>query len=375
MRLRQSTRRRGWKLLSLLLVVLGSLLVGVSSAPGMEVQPASTLSFARGDYAGEAGESGGLRLAEVRQRAEAARKQLQQATAEYRQSQHRLERARHELRQTRRAARRVQARLRKASEPVKAMANAAYQHPPVSGFGTVLTSENPQATMRAAVDFAKLSYEQQAALRRMRQLLARKHALQASARDIAHQAQTNAAKLKKDRQALRQRSQRLTNDLIRAMQRIGLDASPGDRLPLGCNSEQVDVSAYPNGLIPRSALCPLPHQGHYLRSDAAQAFARINIAYARRFGEALCVTDTYRSLAEQQSLYASKPGIAAVPGTSTHGRGLAVDLCGGIEEFGTEQFQWMKNHARDYGWIHPDWATADGSNPEPWHWEYVEADS
>jgi LAS superfamily LD-carboxypeptidase LdcB len=59
-----------------------------------------------------------------------------------------------------------------------------------------------------------------------------------------------------------------------------------------------------------------------------------------------------------------------VPGTSNHGWGLAVDLCGGVNLFGTAQTVWMQLNAGHYGWVHPDWAQAGGRNPEPWHWEF-----
>jgi LAS superfamily LD-carboxypeptidase LdcB len=62
---------------------------------------------------------------------------------------------------------------------------------------------------------------------------------------------------------------------------------------------------------------------------------------------------------------------AATPGRSHHGLGLAVDLCGGINSFGTAAHLWMVQHASLYGWYHPDWAGAGGSLPEPWHWEYA----
>ena len=55
-------------------------------------------------------------------------------------------------------------------------------------------------------------------------------------------------------------------------------------------------------------------------------------------------------------LYGQKPALAAVPGTSNHGWGLAVDLCGGIQNFGTPHYTWMKANAGRFGFLHPDWA-------------------
>ena len=65
------------------------------------------------------------------------------------------------------------------------------------------------------------------------------------------------------------------------------------------------------------------------------------------------------------------PARAAAPGTSNHGLGKALDLCGGINNFGHPAHAWMQQNAPLYGWFHPSWAAAGGSLPEPWHWEYA----
>ena len=70
-------------------------------------------------------------------------------------------------------------------------------------------------------------------------------------------------------------------------------------------------------------------------------------------------------------LYGEKPALAAVPGTSNHGWGLAVDLCGGIEHYGTAQYTWMMANAGRFGFLHPDWADPGNGREEPWHWEYA----
>ncbi|SFK59684.1 D-alanyl-D-alanine carboxypeptidase family protein [Geodermatophilus ruber] len=128
---------------------------------------------------------------------------------------------------------------------------------------------------------------------------------------------------------------------------------------------------YPNGLIPPSALCPLAVAGHSLRCDAAAAWRAMASAYADAFGTPLCLTDSYRTFAGQVRLYGEKPALAAVPGTSNHGWGLAVDLCGGIERFGTPQYAWMVANAGRFGFLHPTWADPGNGREEPWHWEYA----
>lgn len=132
------------------------------------------------------------------------------------------------------------------------------------------------------------------------------------------------------------------------------------------------LSSYPNGLIPRSALCPLwGAPNHVLRADAANAFEALSRAYAQQFGGTISITDSYRTLAEQIDVKARKPGLAARPGTSRHGLGIAVDLGGGIQSAGSVQHEWMDRNAALYGWINPAWAQNRGGQFEPWHWEYV----
>lgn len=128
---------------------------------------------------------------------------------------------------------------------------------------------------------------------------------------------------------------------------------------------------YPNGLIPPSAMCPLGVGGHSLRCDAAAAYRAMSAAYATAFGEPICITDSYRTYASQVKLYGEKPALAAVPGTSNHGWGLAVDLCGGIQTFGTPQYAWMVANAGRFGYLHPTWADPGNGREEPWHWEYA----
>jgi LAS superfamily LD-carboxypeptidase LdcB len=61
----------------------------------------------------------------------------------------------------------------------------------------------------------------------------------------------------------------------------------------------------------------------------------------------------------------------AAAAASNHGSGLAVDLCGGIERFGTRQYAWMQANAGRFGFLHPDWAEPGNGREEPWHWEYA----
>jgi LAS superfamily LD-carboxypeptidase LdcB len=63
---------------------------------------------------------------------------------------------------------------------------------------------------------------------------------------------------------------------------------------------------------------------------------------------------------------------AAVPGTSIHGWGRAVDFedAGGELTFSSAGYRWLQANAWRYGFAHPAWAEPGGSSPEPWHWEH-----
>ncbi|MGF1661857.1 MAG: D-alanyl-D-alanine carboxypeptidase family protein [Kineosporiaceae bacterium] len=142
------------------------------------------------------------------------------------------------------------------------------------------------------------------------------------------------------------------------------------RTPLpGCSGVPPEY-ALSNGEVPDSYLCELPVGGHRLRADAAIAYMLLNEAYAARFGQDMCLTSSYRTYAQQVAVKRQKGWLAAQPGTSEHGYGLAVDLCGGVES-GGEAYWWLRENAPAFGWDNPTWARPEGSKTELWHWEYV----
>ena len=148
-------------------------------------------------------------------------------------------------------------------------------------------------------------------------------------------------------------------------------ATPAPLLP-GCDGGAHHVDQYANGRLPDNVLCELPGDGgERLRADAAIAFVRLATAYQKGVGESICLTDGYRTLAEQQQLRRIKPRLAARPGSSEHGWGLAVDLSCGVQSFRSRQHAWLVANADEYGWFLPDWARRGGSRPEPWHWEFA----
>ena len=147
------------------------------------------------------------------------------------------------------------------------------------------------------------------------------------------------------------------------------------RLPdwlASCKTGLVDgATGHSNGAMPEPELCDLPTSGHRLHPDTARSWWRMSVQYAARFGRSLCLTDSYRGYGAQAALQAAKPGLAAPAGTSNHGWGVTIDLCGGVESFESVVHRWMVRHRPRFGWTNPAWARPGAARPEPWHWEYA----
>jgi len=123
-----------------------------------------------------------------------------------------------------------------------------------------------------------------------------------------------------------------------------------------------DLAAYGNGKIPSNALQEVGNTGHRLWAPAAQQLTDL-IADAKRDGVTIGITDSYRSydeqvdLAKRKGLY-SRGGLAAKPGTSEHGWGMATDL-----DLNAKALSWMRANASKYGF-------EDNVPRESWHWAY-----
>lgn len=104
------------------------------------------------------------------------------------------------------------------------------------------------------------------------------------------------------------------------------------------------------------------------------------------------VADGYRSKEEQEQImnekvkeykekipvefiakYMAKKWVA-VPGTSEHQLGLAVDINADIYNYGWEVYSWLDKHAHEYGFIQrypEDKTRITGISYEPWHYRFV----
>lgn len=136
----------------------------------------------------------------------------------------------------------------------------------------------------------------------------------------------------------------------------------------GCDPEARPAGT--NGNLSDHGLCTLWEDGDRLRADAAVALAAMNDAFTARFGRNICLVASYRTLDEQYTLAYTRAGFAARPGTSMHGWGLAIDLCG-TETSDAEVYGWIAENSGTYGWANPAWAQRGGSGAyEPWHFEF-----
>ncbi|QCB95456.1 peptidase M15 [Cellulomonas shaoxiangyii] len=133
-----------------------------------------------------------------------------------------------------------------------------------------------------------------------------------------------------------------------------------------------------NGRLPPSALSAVSwtrdSQGtpFYLRQDATAALERLNAAFRAALGHDLALDLTYRDYDTQVEMRAALGAVAAVPGTSSHGTGLAIDVPELPCAYGWDSAAraWLVANGPSYGWVSPTWARQGGSNPEYWHYEY-----
>jgi len=132
--------------------------------------------------------------------------------------------------------------------------------------------------------------------------------------------------------------------------------------------------------------------GQALRADAAAAWLAVVAEVRAQFGITLSLTDSYRPYAVQERIFRERyttayvtgidprrwlgqtwwrlPGnsSAAVPGTSNHGWGMAIDVTG-LGGFNGSTYAHLAAVAPAHGWS--NWAGRQID--EAWHWEYSPA--
>lgn len=135
--------------------------------------------------------------------------------------------------------------------------------------------------------------------------------------------------------------------------------APGSYGPLAPPPELV---VFGNGAVPADALAPVGDTSHRLWAPAANGLTAL-MDDAAAEGIDIGITDSYRPLAVQERLAQEKGlysqgGLAAVPGTSNHGWGVATDL-----DLDRPALDWMRENGWRYGFV-------EDVPREPWHWTY-----
>ena len=141
------------------------------------------------------------------------------------------------------------------------------------------------------------------------------------------------------------------------------DAVSGGRMySLNSKGIPTDLAAYGNGRIPAGVLEQVGTTGHKLWAPAAESLTKL-IDDARKDGVHIGISDSYRpyneqvDLARRKGLY-SQGGLAAKPGTSEHGWGMAADL-----DLDPKALAWMRQNGAKYDYI-------NNVARESWHWAY-----
>jgi len=247
---------------------------------------------------------------------------------------------------------------------VDTLTAASFRGARFNQLSALLVSESPQEFLDQMSALELIAADNRQALDALKAVVDETGAAERAATDATNRATTaeqQAAQLEADLalrlQELKARQLELTGRLD------GLSSADRDSL-----------SGYQNGRIPASALCRAGGDGPLLQCGAARAYELMDAAFAATAGRQLCAGAGYRSYEEQARLYAAKPGLAAPPGSSNHGWGLAVDFCsagGGNLSFSSSDYRWLAENGSAYGWVNPPWARPGGGREEPWHWEYA----
>tara|TARA_B100002019_G_scaffold285305_1_gene294092 strand:+ start:469 stop:3243 length:2775 start_codon:yes stop_codon:yes gene_type:complete len=133
---------------------------------------------------------------------------------------------------------------------------------------------------------------------------------------------------------------------------------------------------YKNGEVPRSEMKQVTGYAGYgaagkgiLHNSVADKFQSMLDA-AKKDGHPLGINDTYRTYEDQVYMKQTKGRLAATPGTSNHGYGLAADL-----NYFDGGYKWLWSNADKFG-FRPlsGWGLSPNTpdKAEAWHWENLD---
>jgi len=152
----------------------------------------------------------------------------------------------------------------------------------------------------------------------------------------------------------------------------------------GGTSRTIKGVTYKNGQVPDDKMRALANWKKYLGSnqsdggrlrmyvDAALAVDKLLVA-ADKAKVTFKVNSCYRTYEDQVRVKKQYGGLAATPGTSNHGFGLAIDFAyGGGAKLtpSTPQYKWLIENAATFGFKRLPYNPRHPESWEAWHWEY-----
>lgn len=135
-------------------------------------------------------------------------------------------------------------------------------------------------------------------------------------------------------------------------------------------------SRFKNGEVPKSEMKKV--KGYPGYGQAGQGLMHKSVAdkfqsmldAAKKDGHGIGINDTYRSYADQVRMKAAKGYLAATPGTSNHGYGLAADV-----NYTNAGYKWLWANAGKFGFKPlKGWGLSPNTpdKAEAWHWENLD---
>lgn len=131
-----------------------------------------------------------------------------------------------------------------------------------------------------------------------------------------------------------------------------------------------------NGFVPD--ISEYKDTGVMMNACMPQAYQALSSAVSEKYGEKLYISSDYRTADEQEEIHRTDADIAAIPGSSEHEAGLALDVYvpyyAGFGFIKTEAGRFVNAECWKYGFIirYPSFGESDTGIPyEPWHIRYV----
>lgn len=152
----------------------------------------------------------------------------------------------------------------------------------------------------------------------------------------------------------------------------------------GGTTRVIEGVTYKNGEMPDDKMRYLTNWKNYVGANssdngrlrmynkAALAVDRLLVA-AEKDGIRFKVNSCYRTIADQEKIKRDYGKLAATPGRSNHGFGLAIDFAFPVASKlnpSTKQYQWLIKNAAKYGFNRLPYSPKHPESWEAWHWEY-----